>query len=62
MQKPLQEHISQLETKIVVLKRRLRDPDLPAYQISELELDLANAEQAVVLFRKAFELEQKISN
>ena len=61
MERPLMEHIAQLERKIVILKREIRDADLPAYQRSERELDLANAEDALRLFLKAYELEQKIS-
>ena len=61
MQRPLMEHIAQLERKIVTLKREMQDGDLPAYQRSERELDMANAEHALALFLKAYELEQKIS-
>lgn len=60
MQRPLQEHIAQLEKKIIALKADMRDGDLPAYQRSERELELANAEEALRLFRRAYELEQKI--
>jgi hypothetical protein len=60
MQRTLQEHIARLEGKIVALKRQLREENLPAYQRSEQELDLVNAEQALNLFRRAYELEQKI--
>lgn len=59
MQRTLREHITRLEEKIVVLKRELRDPDLPGYQRSERELTLANAEEALRLFRKAYDLEQR---
>jgi len=59
MQRPLQEHIVRLEEKIVVLRRELRDPDLLEYHRSERELALKNAEEALRLFRKAYELEQK---
>jgi hypothetical protein len=62
MQRPLQEHITRLEEKIVVLKRELRDDGLSSYQRSERDLDLTNAEQALTLFRKAYELEKRISN
>ena len=60
MQHTLQEHIARLEGKIVALKRQLRDDNLPAYERTERELDLVNAEQALKLFRNAYELEQKI--
>lgn len=62
MQRPLSEHIGRLEEKIVILKRQLRDEDLPDYQRAERELDLTNAEQALMLFLKANELEQKLAN
>ena len=63
MQRPLQEHISRLEEKIVFLKRQLRNGhDLPAYQRAERELELSNAEQALALFRQAYELERQISD
>jgi hypothetical protein len=60
MERTLREHIGRLEEKIVILKRQLRDKDLPAYQRTEKELDLQNAEHALSLFRKAHELEQKV--
>jgi hypothetical protein len=59
MQRPLQEHIARLEEKIVVLKRELRNLDLADFQRSERELSLRNAEEALRLFRRAYELEQK---
>lgn len=62
MQRPLREHISRLEEKIIVLKKELRDADLPDYQRSEREIALANAEEALRLFRKAYDLEQRIAN
>jgi hypothetical protein len=60
MQRPLSEHIARLEEKIVILKRQLRAEELPAYQRTERELDLANAEEALMLFRKAYGIEQKL--
>ena len=62
MQRSLQDHIARLEEKIVTLKRLLRADGLPSYQRDERELDLANAEEALVLFRKAYDLEQKLLN
>lgn len=62
MQRPLKEHVARLEEKIISLKRELRNPDLAAYQRSELEIDLSNAEEALRLFRTAYELEQKITS
>lgn len=62
MQRTLKEHITRLEEKIVVLRRELRDANLPDYQRIERELDLTNAEEALRLFSKAYDLEQRISN
>lgn len=62
MQRPLQEHIAHLEKKIVILKQEIRNNHLPPYQRTQLELDLANAEDALKQFRKAVALEQNISN
>ena len=59
MQRPLQEHIARLEQKIISLKRELRDPDLADYERSEQEISLQNAEEALKLFLKAYELEQR---
>jgi len=59
MEQTLREHIGKLETKIVNL-RQLRDADTPAFQRTEQELDLANAERALRLFHKAYEFEQRL--
>jgi hypothetical protein len=60
VQRSLQEHIARLEEKIAALKMQmLADGELAYHR--ERDLDLANAEQALILFRKAYELEQKIS-
>ena len=60
MKRPLGEHISQLEEKIEILKMQLRSDDLPDFLRAEQELQLANAEQALMLFRNAYEIEQKL--
>ena len=60
VQRPLSEHIARLEQKIVLLKRELRDPALAGYQRSEREISLLNAEEALRLFRRAYELEQRL--
>lgn len=60
MQRPLSEHIGLLAEKIVVLERELRSEGLPDYQRAERELQLQNAEEALRLFHKAYELEQQI--
>jgi hypothetical protein len=60
VQKPLSEHIAKLEEKIVILKRELRSPNLADYEKNEREISLMNAEEALKLFRKAYDLEQRL--
>jgi hypothetical protein len=60
MQQPLNQHISRLEATIVTLRRELRDNELPAYQRAERELALLNAEESLNLFRRAYEVEQRV--
>lgn len=60
MQRRLSEHIAQLEEKIDVLKQQLCDDGVPPYQTAKYELDLTNAQQALGLLRRAYELIQKI--
>jgi len=62
MERPLSEHIALLERKIISLRAELRGTDLPSYMRDEKELELANAQEALKMFRRAYELEQKISN
>ncbi len=42
------------------LRRKLREPDLSPEEKMERELDLANAEMALSLFQRGYELEQRI--
>ena len=60
MQRPLSKHIAELEKKIMILKRELRDTDLADYQRSEREISLMNAEEALRLFRTAMDLEERL--
>ena len=60
MQRTLSEHLAHLEAKIFALRRQLRFPNLHPFQIAEQQLELENAEEALRLFRRAYELEQKI--
>ena len=60
MQKPLSEHIARLEEKIVILRRELRNPDLADYERTDREISLQNAEEALRLFRRAYDLEQRL--
>lgn len=62
MQRTLQDHISHLEQKIESLKAQLEESDRsPEFQ-KGLRLNLELAETSLVLFRKAYDLERKISN
>jgi hypothetical protein len=60
VQRPLSKHIAELEKKIMILKRELRDTDLADYQRSEREISLMNAEEALRLFRTAMDLEERL--
>ena len=44
----------------MILKRELRNPDLADYERSEREISLLNAEEALRLFRHAYDLEQRL--
>ncbi len=59
MQRTLSEHIARLEERIVVLRRELRGDDLTDYLKAEREIDLANAEHALKLFKQAYDFEQR---
>ena len=61
MQRPLREHIVYIEQKIETLKAKLENDQLPASEREAVVMDLGIAERALLLFRKAFELEQKLS-
>lgn len=62
MQRTLQEHISHLERKIESIKAQLRESRGSAEYQKGLKLNLEIAETSLALFRKAFDLEGKISN
>lgn len=61
MQRTLSEHIAYLEKKVESLKKEMAEPAHPEVEKSNLLVDLGMAERALVHFRKAFELEQRIS-
>jgi hypothetical protein len=61
MQRTLGEHIEYLERKIETLKRRSTELDRTEAEKREMEIDLGIAERALVHFKKAFELEQRLS-
>jgi len=62
MQRTLQEHITHLERKIESLKEQIRDSERSAEFQKGLRLNLEIAETSLALFRKAYDLEGKISN
>lgn len=60
MQRTLSEHIGQLEAKIVALRGELQALDLGPFQRTERELALMNAEEALNLFKRAYEVEKRV--
>ena len=62
MQRTLQDHITHLEQKIESIKAQLQDSQGSAEFQKGLRLNLEIAETSLALFRKAFDLEGKISN
>jgi hypothetical protein len=62
LQRTLREHIAYLEQKIEIFKKELEEPEKSLMERSELRTDLGIAERSLVFFRKAFDLEQKISH
>lgn len=61
MHRSLLEHIANLEKKIEVLRERLAEPHRIESEQNDLQIDLGIAQRALVHFRKAYELEQKLS-
>lgn len=61
MQRPLQEHISHLERRIAALNKELDNPARSPFEYSEIRIDIGIAERSLVHFRKAYELERKLS-
>jgi hypothetical protein len=62
MQRPLSEHIAYLEHKSATLRVAIADPDRTAAERVNLRMDLDMAERALSFFRKAFDLERRISH
>jgi hypothetical protein len=62
VQRTLQDHVSHLEQKIEAIKTQLREGQGSAEYQRGLRLNLEIAETSLALFRKAFDLEGKISN
>ena len=61
MERPLREHLAYLERKIENLKAEQNNPDRTAGERYQASIDLGIAERALVCFRQAYELEQKVS-
>jgi len=61
MQRPLRDHIAYLEQKIALMKAQSSDPHCSHAEKGQFAIDIDIAERALVYFRKAFELEMKIS-
>jgi len=61
MQRTLLEHITDLEQKIETLKTRMNEAGRTDSERSQWKIDLGIAERSLVYYRKAFDLEQKIS-
>jgi hypothetical protein len=61
MQRPLHEHISHLEQRIAALNKELENPLRSSFERGEISIDIGIAERSLVYFKKAFELERKLS-
>jgi len=61
MQRTLSEHIRYLEERIQALNTELEDPDRLPSALSEIQVDIGIATRSLEHFRKAFELEEKLS-
>jgi len=61
MRRTLLEHITDLEQKIEVLRTRMKEAGRSEAELSQWKIDLGIAERSLVYYRKAFDLEQKIS-
>ena len=61
MQRTLQEHVAFLEERIAMLEAQAVDLNRTAAERYQSSVDLATAQSALLHFRKAYELEQGIS-
>jgi len=61
MQQTLQQHLSNLEKKIAGIEAALNEPGRNKDEKMDLRLDLDLAERALAHFRRAFDLESRLS-
>jgi hypothetical protein len=61
MQRTLREHIDYLEQKIGALTTELEQSGQSSHHLSQIGIDIGIAERSLTHFRKAYELEQKLS-
>lgn len=61
MQRTLSEHITYLEQRIESLKREVDEPGKSPNEIDQISIDIGIAERSLVHFKKAYELELKLS-
>lgn len=61
MDRPLKEHICELENRLVVLLQSLRNGSTSQEERSRVEEDIRLATLAVNLYRKALEVEKSLS-
>lgn len=61
MQRTLREHIDYLEQKIEALKKLLDDPNNTFHELDQIGIDIGIAERSLLHFRKAYELEMRVS-
>jgi hypothetical protein len=61
MQRTLREHIDDLEQKVEALKRELDQPGKSDHDLDQISIDIGIATRSLIHFRKAYELEMKLS-
>jgi hypothetical protein len=61
MQRTLREHIDYLEQKIETLQSELEQAGKSPHNLNEIEIDIGIAERSLMHFRKAYELELRVS-
>jgi len=61
MQRTLSEHIAYLEQKIESLQIEMDEPGKSSHGMEQISVDIGIAERSLIHFRKAYELELKLS-